>query len=463
MKSDIKVLEVKPFFSYEVCRVPLKFGNVVMDELTYCHVRAKVENQDGKIAYGWGSIFLSDTWAFPTKDISHEIKDKAMKDAVIEISKLTENYKNYSHPIDIFLEIKKHFVQINKAITSKYSLIEEFPFLASLVCASPIDAALHDAFGNVNKISSYDGYGPEFMEKDLSYYLGNNYKGEYISNYLKKDYCEKVPVFHLVGGLDKLRETEINDKDPKDGIPVTLDQWIKRDGLICLKIKLQGNNLKWDLDRTCEVVSIAHEIQSQYGKNELYFSADTNEQCEHPDYIVEYLMKLKDLSPIAFKELLYVEQPTERDLRAHKYDMRKIGNLKPVIIDESLIGMEDFDLAIELGWSGIALKTCKGHSTALLYAVKSEKLKIPYTIQDLTNPGLSLIHSVGLGARLNPMKGVESNSSQFFPKTSDPETKIHPNIFIRKDGCVQTNSIQGYGLGFQVDKIERNCFQCQEK
>jgi L-alanine-DL-glutamate epimerase-like enolase superfamily enzyme len=139
--------------------------------------------------------------------------------------------------------------------------------------------------------------------------------------------------------------------------------------------------------------------------------------------------------------------------------MRKISAIKPVIIDESLVSMEDFSLAMELGWSGIALKTCKGHSTALLYAARAEKLKIPYTIQDLSNPGLSLIHSVGLGARLNPMKGVESNSCQFFPRTSIPESKIHPGLFTRRNGCVKTESIQGDGLGYQVEKIEREIFR----
>lgn len=215
--------------------------------------------------------------------------------------------------------------------------------------------------------------------------------------------------------------------------------------------------MDWDVERVLEVVRIAHQAQGEEEK--LFFSADTNEQCENPEYIVEMLNKIKEHSPRTFKELLYVEQPTERDLTAHRFDMHKLSKIKPVIIDESLVDLEGFDLALELGWSGIALKSCKCQSTALLFAARAEEEGIPYTVQDLTNPGISLIHSVGLAARLNPLKGVESNSCQFFPRTSEPEEKIHPRIFRRKNGMVSTESIQGYGLGYQIGKIERDIFR----
>jgi len=201
-------------------------------------------------------------------------------------------------------------------------------------------------------------------------------------------------------------------------------------------------------------VAIAHEAQAATGHQELFFTADTNEQCESPDYIVELLCKLRERSRQAFDELLYVEQPTERDLRAHSWRMDGIAKLKPVLIDESLTSMEDFDLAMELGWSGIALKACKCQSAALLMACRAEHLGIPYAVQDLTNPALALVQSVGLAARLNPIKGVEANSHQFFPHVSYREAKVHPGIFRRRDGHLTTESLVGAGLGYQIDKIQ---------
>ena len=81
---------------------------------------------------------------------------------------------------------------------------------------------------------------------------------------------------------------------------------------------------------------------------------------------------------------------------------------------------------------------------------------IPYSIQDLTCPALALLQSVGMAARLSPMMGVEANSHQFYPAFSEPEAKVHPGIFARRNGILDTSSLQGPGLGFQMDKITRS-------
>jgi hypothetical protein len=117
------------------------------------------------------------------------------------------------------------------------------------------------------------------------------------------------------------------------------------------------------------------------------------------------------------------------------------------------------DLALGLGWSGIALKTCKCQSIELLLAAKAHAKGIPYTIQDLTNPGLALLHSAGLAARLRPMMGFEANSRQFFPDASVAEREVHPGIFTVRDGLIRTDSLRGSGLGYQVERMSRPIFR----
>jgi len=454
MDSDIKILEVTPYFLPVKTRVPLKFGAVVLREVTYAQVKVKAENRKGEVGVGWGAIPLSDFWAFPTKEIAHEIKEKAMVECVRAFCRAAASYKGYAHPVRIFLEVEKDLPKICREVTGKIpGLTQEYPFLAGLVSASCVDAAVHDAFGNANRICTYDGFGKDHMD-DLSNYLGPAFKGKYISDVLEKKYKPRVAVFHLVGGLDKLTKAEIDAADVKDGIPVTLDEWIKRDHVFNLKIKLKGTDLKWDLDRTLAVTGISHENSKPGTK--LYFSADTNEQCENPDYIIEYLRKLKELDARAFEEILYIEQPTERDLRAHRFDMRKLSAIKPVIIDESLMTLEDFDLANELGWSGIALKTCKCVSMELLMICKAVQKNIVYTLQDLTNPGLSLVHAVGFAARINTLNSsVEVNARQFYPAFSEPEAAVHGRLCEIRDGYAYTDSLKGFGLGYQIEQIPR--------
>lgn len=455
MRSDIRILDVEPYFSEETCRTPLKFGNVVVEQIPYCQVKVTVENRAGAPAEGWGGVFLMDFWAFPSPKVSHPDRERAMVELTKTFARTFAEYSGYAHPVEIFWEIEDELKRLNSEVSRRLALAEPMPFLAALVCASPIDAAVHDAFGNANRVSTYEGYGPEFVAHDLSRYLGPSFKGRYISDYLRRSYVPRIPIFHLVGGLDKLRRSEVDENDPQDGLPNSLDEWIERDGLICLKVKLRGTDLEWDVHRIEEVVCIAREAQERRGTSELYFSADTNEQCEHPDYIVEMLRRLEARCPEAFRDLLYVEQPTERDLTAHRFDMRELSKVKPVIVDESLTGLEEFDLAMELGWSGIALKSCKCQSADMVFVAKAAERGVPYTVQDLTNPALALIHSVGLAARLYPMKGVEANARQFFPRTSEPEAKVHPELFTVRDGTVSTESLRGYGLGYQIERIDR--------
>ena len=458
LPSDVRILQVEPYFTNEKAREPLKFGASVMDVVTYCHVRVRVENRRGQIADGWGAIFLSDFWAFPTPRIPHETRDQVMRRVTQDICARFATHTEFAHPLDIFWQIEPELKTINARICAEMQLPEEMPFLGALVCASPVDAAVHDAFGNVNGISSYAGYGREFVSHDLSAFLGESFRGKYLNEFVRAEFTPTVPVFHLVGGLDKLHASEVSANAPRDGRPNSLDAWIEQDGVYCLKVKLRGTDLDWDVARTIEVYRIASEILGRQGRAELHLSADTNEQCESPTYIVEYLNRLREQAPRAYAALLYVEQPTERDLTAHRFDMRPIAALKPVIVDESLIGFAEMDLALQLGWSGVALKSCKCHSMALLTAARCHVANIPYTIQDLTNPGLSLLHSVGLGARLSPLMGVEANSRQYYPDTSRPEALVHPDIVRVQNGVAHTGSLRGTGLGYRVSEIERKIF-----
>ena len=84
---------------------------------------------------------------------------------------------------------------------------------------------------------------------------------------------------------------------------------------------------------------------------------------------------------------------------------------------------------------------------------RAEEEKIPYTVQDLTNTGISLVHSAGLAGRLHPMMGVEFNSCQYFPAANTSAQAVHPDLFRRKDGQVSLESIQGPGLGYRWDEM----------
>ena len=456
LDSDIRIIELKTLYRTNKLRVPLKFGSVVVTDSTSLIVKATVENKKGEVEEGWGAMPLADKWAFPDPCVSHEKKLEAMKQIGERTCKMLERHSRdtFAHPIDIMLGGKDDILRLAKEVDREVGLEVPMPGLGVLVSTSPVDAAVHDGFGRVNKICSYDGYGREYMEHDLSHYLGDEFRGRYVSDYLRSRYVGELPIFHLVGALDKLTRDEVDACDPKDGLPVSLEEWIERDGVFCLKVKMSGIDIDWDVERTKAVAEVASETLKREGRGEFWLSVDSNEMNPNPDATLEYLRKLKRSSPLAFNNLLYVEQPTERDLGRHMFSMKKVAKIKPVLADEGVTDLNSFNLALKLGWSGVALKACKWHSSSLLYIAKMEHYGIPYSIQDLTCPGLALVHSASLAARSKPLKGFEYNARQYLPFAYKEVQERHKSLFRVRDGIIRTDSLEPLGLGFSIEDIK---------
>ena len=95
--------------------------------------------------------------------------------------------------------------------------------------------------------------------------------------------------------------------------------------------------------------------------------------------------------------------------------MHRAAKIKPVVIDESLLDLESLQLSRELGYSGVALKACKGHSEALLMGAAAQKYGMFLCVQDLTCPGASFLHSASLSARIPTIAAIEGNARQYCP------------------------------------------------
>lgn len=447
LTTDITIKEIETTFEPMPFRTPLKFGSVVIESWDFCRVRCLAANGRGRAAEGWGGIFIADGWAWPKPPPDSPAKVSVMRDIAVEFGKSLVGSKG--HPVNIMFSARPYLERLRREKSQKAGA--DVPVLAALVAASAADAAVHDAFGVVNGIPTYDGYGPDFIDHDLSTYLGPKYRGRYVADFLRGAYKPTIPLVHLVGGLDKLREAEIDDSDPDDGLPVSLDQWIRRDGIFCLKVKLRGNDLQWDIRRLLEVFHLAEETLPPEKRDSIAMTADANEICPNAEYAVEMLTRVREASPRAFDAIKYVEQLTSRDMETNPYDVSEVATLKPVLLDEGLTSLEALDQALRLGWSGPALKTCKGHTEALLTLARAEMEGLPYSVQDLTNPSIALLHSVGFAARTNCLVGVESNARQFVRSyASEKDRETHPGIFTIRNGLADTTTLTNLGLGYDL-------------
>ena len=166
------------------------------------------------------------------------------------------------------------------------------------------------------------------------------------------------------------------------------------------------------------------------------------------EYLLDFLHEVKHRSPQGYERIQYVEQPTARDLKAHpENEMHAAAKLVPVVIDESLTDVEALLIACKLGYTGVALKACKGQSHMMLIASIGEKHKLFLCVQDLTCPGASLIQSAGLAAHVPDVAAIEANARQFMPAANQAWASRFPGIFQITDGTMHTGELTKAGLG----------------
>ncbi len=169
----------------------------------------------------------------------------------------------------------------------------------------------------------------------------------------------------------------------------------------------------------------------------------------------EILDRLKAKHRSIWDQILYVEQPFAYELDQQRLDVHSVSSRKPLFLDESAHDWRMIQLGRELGWTGVALKTCKTQTGAILSACWAKAHGMSLMVQDLTNPMLAQIPHVLLAAYAGTIMGVETNAMQFYPAASDPEEKVHPGLYQRRGGEVDLTSICGPGFGYRLDKIDR--------
>lgn len=446
--TDIRLLEVSTRTESFAYRAPVKFGGRVVSDAVILDVTVDVETRDGRRARGLGAMPMGNVWAWPTAEPSSGETLTAMIDLGERLAQQANAYSGQGHPLEITHDLSQDHARLAEEVARDTNTGPAMPRLAQLVAASPLEAAIHDAYGKALGQNSYNVLGAEFVNRDLGSYLTPEFAGEYLDRYTLRTPKPRMPLYHLIGALDPLSPADVK-KPLDDGLPETLGDWITENGLTHLKIKLNGDDLGWDVDRVVAVEAVAVQTQRQRGCQQWFYSLDFNEKCANVQYILDFMAEVRRKAPAAFDRVQYIEQPTHRDLRAHPENrMHEAAKIKPMVIDESLVDLESLQVAREQGYTGAALKACKGHSEALLMGAAAQKYGLFLCVQDLTCPGASFLHSASLAARIPTVAAVEGNARQYCPAGNANWAGRYPGMFRITDGTLETGKLDGDGLGY---------------
>ncbi len=375
---------------------------------------------NGHEATGCGSIYLGDLWAWPDHSLTHEQRDSELRKLCEDIAADIYSFcgGEPAHPLELGLRLHENICRENTP-----------PVLARAMCASPFDAAIHDATGIALSKSAFDFYNVSVKLPTADPYFNGN-ACEAINSVISKP-KHRLKAWYLVTKNDHEKQ---------------LKPWVQDRGYNCFKIKILGHDNDYDITRTIEVYHIAKNL----GAKNIMLSVDTNEANPDADSVFDYLQRLQKKDAEVFQALQYFEQPTGRDIKIHKFDWRNVTKLKPVMLDEGLTSLDLMREAVDQGWSGFALKTCKGHSFALTAAAWAKRNGMLLSLQDLTNPGYSMIHAALFAAHVHTINDVELNSPQFTPAANENWLPRLSGLFDPYEGVHKMPNQIPSGLGSMI-------------
>lgn len=390
------ILDAQVRFVSQTFRHPLILSSGSIAEITEARVEVRAR-AGGHESLGRGSVYLSDQWSWPDPARSHADRDRSLRDRCDRISASLSSAcgGEAAHPTELGLRLHEYVCGNTGS--------DGMPILARILCASPFDAAIHDAAGLALGVSAFDLYtGAPAIPTGDPLFPGVG-AASAIRRMLLRPPRTRFDAWLIVGP---------DDTFDADG----LGPWVRDNGYRAFKIKLMGRDSREDAARTAAVYRAAQAAAG--GVSRPRITVDSNEGNPDAASVLDYLSILKATDPSAFDALEYLEQPTSRELTRHPNDWREVARIKPVLMDEGLTGFDSLPLAVEQGWSGFALKTCKGHSFALLAAAWANQRDLRLSLQDLTNPGLAAVHAALMASRLPTLNGLELNSPQYTPKAN---------------------------------------------
>ncbi len=454
---DVRIRAVRWHLLPVRTRVPLKFGTETVTSVGCCRVALTVSRADGSRAEGWGETPLSVQWVWPSATVPYEARRRALEEFCDMLTDAYAQFPGSGHAMEIghdFLEAV--LPKLREAFNATLPRGVRMPTLAALVCASAFDLALHDAYGRVNGTPTYLTYRAPWMNRDLSAYVQPaadapevSFAGRHPADFFRPQAETRLLAWHLVGGLDHLTAADAAGAGPDDGYPVSLDEWIRRDGLLALKVKLRGDDAEWDFRRLRKVAEVGLPLGVRL------FTADFNCTVTDPAYVTGVLDRVKAELPALWERLSYVEQPFPYELEDHPIDVHAVSARTPLFLDESAHDWRLVRLGRELGWTGVALKTCKTQTGALLSLCWARAHGMSLMVQDLTNPMVAQMTHLLLAAHAPTIAGVETNSMQFYPEASAPEAAVHPGLYRRREGMIDGGTLVGPGFGLRVEEVRR--------
>jgi hypothetical protein len=330
--TRVRVRRIDLFERPVTLRLPFRFGAATVTRCAQAFVRIEAE-VDGRRSIGATAELMVPKWFDKSPALTHEQNAEQLR-AALRVAR--DAYLGEGSELSPWA---LHETQSGPAIDS--CVARGLPRLAAQFGPAQLDKAVADA-------------ALRAVELDWCAGLRAGVLGDPFSAKLPVERASRVALRHTVGLADRITDDEPGPA-PDDGLPATLQQAVRSQGLTHFKLKLSGAGAA-DLDRLARIAAVldaqAGDYRATLDGNETFASAEAVAALWRAIEAAPGLARLR-------QRVLWIEQPLPRAI-ALTQRIDAGGLAVPVIVDESDDHEAAFETAIELGYRGISSKACKG-------------------------------------------------------------------------------------------------------
>lgn len=359
----IKVGETSFYMRNVRTRMPFKYGVATLTSVPILHLVVSLE-VDGKKVEGFAADILPPKWfdKDPAKTYEQNVED-----LLFAAGAAADAYADAGSRARDFFAIW----QQGYAATLSAGDGRMLNHLTAAHGSTLMERALIDAIGKALDLSYYELLREDVLALDLGL-LHDRLRGVKPALALAKKPLSTMKVRHTVGLADPIRSGDIATTERlEDGLPQALEQYIAEQGIHYFKIKVNGD-LPADMARIEEIASLLDAQAGDYA-----VTLDGNEQYRDMDSFLQLLEQIEKEHGNFWQRILYIEQPLERGVAldaALAPGIAAAAAKKPMLVDESDGDLDTFARAMELGYTGVSSKACKGLVKAVANAALANVL-----------------------------------------------------------------------------------------
>ena len=250
-------------------RAPLKFGGTLTDRVTILNVQCVVSAKNGKSARGFGSMPMGNVWSWPSRTLSYDQTLEAMKALAGRVRDITAAHRPYGHPIDLMWTLEAQYLDAAREIATRARAGRADPQAVHADRGQPVRRRAARRLRQAARPQLLPDLRPRVHDattsRTTSAPSSRASGSRSTSSRGRSRACRSI-----TWSAPSIRSrTRTSRSRLNDGLPETLPEWIRANGLTHLKIKLNGDDLAWDVDRVVRVDRVATAAQAARGATDV--------------------------------------------------------------------------------------------------------------------------------------------------------------------------------------------------